>query len=162
MSGRLKQVGDDGALARELKSTTTVLEDCSVMMTDNDGIVDLCNNTAIPYGVMYRNTKNRIAASVGIESFQTGAQIDGKIGIIRSGIVELPLDIDHGAVNVGDAIIVGPANIGRVIKGTMPSTFAEELLLVGFAEEKIAAPGGGLRTQATVKTALKLYRGVAP
>ena len=162
MAGRYKRAGDDGVIMRTLKSTSVLDEDCLVVKTDADGIVEPCDNAAVPYGVAYRSTKDRIANSVGISQNQTGAQVDGKVAVFRSGIAELPLDIDHGAINFGTAIYVGPSDNGKVVGGADPSTTAGALLLVGWAEEKIAAPAGGQRTKATVRVALALARGGAP
>ena len=55
-------------------------------------------------------------------------------------------------------IIVGPADIGKVIKGDS-TDIAEFLRRVGWSEETVAVPGGGLRTKDTVLVALDIQGG---
>ncbi len=154
--GRDRHVGKN--FTRELKSTTSVDEENSVLMIDTGEIVDLADNTKMPYAICFGDTTDPISLSIGNTVFLTGAQLDGEIPMFRSGWAEIPLDIDHSALIVGDMLIVGPADIGRVIKGD-PTDATELLRRVGWCEEVIAAPGGGLRTKATVLCVLDMHNG---
>ena len=67
------------------------------------------------------------------------------------------MDIDHGALAIGDKLVVGPADIGRVIKsGDAYGTNDERQ--VATCEEVVAAPTGGERTQDSVKAYLNFNR----
>jgi len=157
-AGRERSVGKN--FTRPLKSTTKIVEDHIVVSADSAGIVDLCDNTVTPYAVTYRSTQDPILQKVGKEAFLLGSEIKGEIPLVRSGWVEVSLDVDHSAIDVGDMLIVGPSDNGRVVKGN-PATALEFTRRVGWAEEKIAAPGGGLRTKATVLVSLDI-KGGAP
>ncbi len=154
--GRDRSVGKN--FTRALKSTTKVEEENSVMMIDTLEIVDLADNTKMPYAIFYGDTQGRIERTIGQTTYLTGAQMDGEVPLFRSGWAELPLDIDHSAIALGDLLIVGPADIGRVVKGD-PTDATELLRRVGWAEEVVAVPGGGLRTKATILAVLDMHMG---
>lgn len=143
------------AIYRPLKSTTKIIEDHTVVsIVSTTGIVDLCNNTEThPYAVTTRTTKSKRKQLIGLDEFDTGAEVPGDIKLTRTGLVDLSLDIDHALIGIGDLLIVGPADIGRVVKGDK-TTAADILRGVAWAEEIIAAPAGGTRTQKTVKAYL--------
>lgn len=160
--GRDIEVGNQ--FTRELKSTTKVEEDNSIMMLDATDVVALCDNTKIPYACFFGTTKDRISLKIGVDKFLLGSEINSKSPLFRSGWAEVPLDIDHGAIGIGDMLVVGPTDNGRVVgeAGTGsgdPSVAADLLRRVGWAEEIIAAPGGGLRTQPAVLCVLDMHRG---
>lgn len=155
----LENVRQRNAIYRELKSTTKIVEDHVIVKTDNDGIVDLCDNAEVlPYACTTKTTKSKRKQLIGIDEYDTGAEVPGKIKLVRTGIVDLSLDVDHAAINVGDMLIVGPADIGRVVKGDHTDA-AEFKRRVAWAEEKVAVPGSGQRTQTTIKASLDFTRG---
>ena len=154
-AGRDRSVGKN--FTRKLKSDKSLDEDHIVLM-QTAGVIEPCDNTVIPYAIGYRSTLDKFQNSVGKETFNTGADINAETACFRSGWAEIPLDIDHAAIAIGDMIIVGPADIGKVIKGDS-TDIAEFLRRVGWAEETVAVPGGGLRTKDTVLVALDIQGG---
>lgn len=158
MADRTRSVGKN--FTRALKSTTSLQEDCLVLKTDADGIVDLCDNATQPYAIAYRSTQDKFQASVGKTAYLTGADLTGQIAMFRSGWAELPLDFNHAAINIGDPITVGAGDIGRVDKLTI-AAYTDLLLIVGWSEEKVAAGGVGTRIKPTLEVALDI-RGGAP
>jgi hypothetical protein len=160
--GRDRHVGKN--FTKPLAAASSVQEENSVMGINASGEVDLCDNVEIPYAIYFGDSSDRIARTIGTTSYLTGANINGEVPLFRSGWAEIPLDIDHGAIIVGDMLVVGPADNGRVVGpsgtgGGDPATAADLLRRVGWAEEAIAAPGAGLRTQATVLCVLDMHRG---
>lgn len=159
MAGRVVSIGK--ALNRELKGTTSLTEDCLVLSVGADSKVDRCDAALRPYAIAYTSTVDRLSMTIGNEVFKTGAQLNDPIAVFRSGLVNVPLDVNHGAINVGDMLIVGGSGDGRVGKGN-PGTATEFARRVGWAEEKVAAPSSNTsRTKATILVALDI-RGGAP
>ncbi len=156
MTGRTRSVGKN--FTRPLAAAAKVEEENSVMMINASGEVLLADNTAMPYAIFFGDTTGRIERTIGQTTYLIGSQINGEVPLFRSGWAEIPLDIDHAAIAIGEMLAVGPADIGRVIAAD--ETDAATLLRrVGWAEEAIAVPGAGLRTQATVLCVLDMHNG---
>jgi len=146
-----------GALYRTLKSTTKIIEKHMILSADVDGVVDLATNTATPYACTTDTTKSKRKQLIGIDEYDTGADVPGKIKVIRSGLVDLSLDIDHSAIDVGDKLVVGASDDGTVDKA--PDAWGtNDHLAVAVAEEKVAVAPAGKRTQPTIKAALNFVR----
>ena len=162
-AGRERSVGKN--FTAILADATALIEEHLVLsVAPTTGVVDLCNNTVIPYAIAFSDTLDPISRTIGNTVFLTGAQISGAIPLMRSGVVLLALDIDHGLIGIGDMIVVGASDDGTVVgeaaaSGGDPTMAADLLRRVGWAEEIVAAPGAGLRTQATVEVVLDMHRG---
>jgi hypothetical protein len=146
------------AIYRELKDDTKIIEDHMIVSADNDGVVDLCTNTATPYACTTKSTKSKRKQLIGVDEYDTGADVPGKIKLTRTGLVDLSLDVGHLAINVGDKIVVGSSDDGTVDKA--PDAWGtNDELCVAVAEEKVAvAASGSVRTQPTVKAYLNFVR----
>ena len=160
-SGRVSDVGQ--VLPRKLKSTSQILQEHIVLSINaTNGEVHPYDDADFDnpiYGVTVRSTKSRIDQSIGKTVYLTGTEReDEAIAIIRTGIVDVALDVDHGLIRYGDAIYVNGSD-GTCKHGTQPNTLKSLRSLVGFAEEGIAAPAAGTRTQETVRVSLALMNG---
>ncbi len=161
-AGRERSVGKN--FTAPLAAATQLIEEHLILSVEaTTGIVDLCNNTVIPYAVAFSDTLDPISRTIGNTVFLAGSAV-ADIPLMRSGVVRLPLDIDHGLIGFGDMIVVGPSDDGTVVGeagtgGGDPTMAADLLRRVGWAEEIVAAPGGGLRTQLTVEVVLDMHRG---
>ena len=161
-SGRDITVGQN--FTKKLEDATALVLDHLVLSINASNELILCDNVEIPYAIGFRSTKDRRHQTIAETKFNTGAEIGEDIAVFRSGWATIPLDIDHGAIAVGDMMLVGGADIGRVVGeagtgGGDPTTAADLLRRVGWAEEIIAAPGAGLVTQEACLTCLDMHRG---
>lgn len=155
-SGRVSDVDD--VLSRVLDDTFAIVQEHIVVEVEGvTGIVKPDGGSPHPYAVTVRSTQSRVHQSIGETVYLTGAEREGEaIALIRSGMVDLALDINHGDIDIGSALYVGLSADGTVISGTNPTTTAERLLLVGWAEEHIVQPASGERTQETVRASLDM------
>lgn len=139
--GRDYKVG--GYINRPLEDTASLITDGLVVSIDANGDVILCTNTATPYGIASRSTQNKVARTAGITSFDTGAERDGGVAIMKSGIIELQLGSDNIAIKVGDRIICHADDDGTVNGASAIAAVADILLTVGYAESVVATDAGG-------------------
>lgn len=147
------------ALYRPLKSTAKIVERHVIVSVSGTGVVDLCSNTEVlPYACTTRTTKSKRKQTIGIDEYDTGADVPGDIKLVRNGMVDLSLDNGHGAIAVGDMLIVGLADNGRAIKGNH-ATAAEYKRRIGWAEEAVAISTASTRTQETIRAYLDFTRG---
>ncbi len=155
--GEGRNYGVGGYINRPLEAAVKLLTDGLVVSIDASGDLILCTNTATPYGIASRSTQNKVARTAGITSFDTGAERDGGVAVMKSGIVELQLGSDNVAIKVGDRIICHADDDGTVNGGSAIAAVADILLTVGYAESVVAMDAGGV-----VLVNLKLEAGGAP
>lgn len=153
-AGRDRSVGKN--FTRKLEAATSIVKDHIVVSINSSGEVILATNTSNPYAITYRSTQDKFQQSVGKTTFNTGADIEAEIALLRSGWVELELGSTNIAIAIGDAIIVHADDDGTVNGAADPTTTAEKALVVGWAEEAKAVDVGG-----TILVALDLMMGGA-
>lgn len=153
--GRDYAVG--GYINRPLLAATSLTLDHLVLAIDANGDVDRALNTENVYGVASRSTQDKVARTAGITQYLTGANLDGGVAVIKSGIVELPLGSTNLAIKVGDRIVVHADDNGTVNGAADEALVADKYLTVGYAEEVVALDAGG-----TVLVNLTMALGGAP
>ncbi len=155
--GEGRDYGVGGYINRPLEATASLITDGLVVDIDVNGDLILAVNTGRPYGVASRSTQNKVARTAGITSFDTGADRDGGVAVMKSGIVELTLGSTNLAIKVGDRIVVHADDDGTVNGAIDIAAVADILLTVGYAESVVAVNAGG-----KVLVNLKLELGGAP
>lgn len=155
--GEGRDFGVGGYINRPLEAAVSIITDGIVMSIDANGDLILCTNTAEPYGIASRSTQNKVARTAGITSFDTGAQRDGGVPIMKSGIVELQLGSTNLAIKVGDRIVCHADDDGTVNGAIAIAAIADILLTVGYAESVVGVDVGG-----KVLVNLRLELGGAP
>ncbi len=146
------------AIYRTLEATAKIIEDHMVVELDSSQEVIISAGINAPYAVTTKTTKSKRKQLIGLDEFDTGADVPGQIKLTRSGLVDLALAIDHGALIPGDKLVADPTTAdGKVGKATDAWGTNDELA-VATCEEVVAAPGSGLRTQASVKGYLNFVR----
>ncbi len=142
---------------RPLLSTASLIVDGLVLAINASGEVILCTNTTQVYGVANRSTQDKVARTAGITQFLTGANLDGGVPVLRSGIVELQLGSDNIAIAIGDRIICHADDDGTVNGAAAIAAVADLGLTVGYAESVVAMDAGG-----KVLVSLSILKGTAP
>lgn len=147
------------AIYRPLKSTDKIIQDHMIVtVAPTTGIVAIANNTDIPYACTTKTTKSKRKQLIGIDEFDTGADVPGDIKLTRTGLVDLALDLDHAVLVIGDKLTVGLSDDGTVDKGVAAWGTNDELAVAVCEENVAVSAGGGTRQQATVKGYLHFHR----
>jgi hypothetical protein len=146
------------AIYRPLEAATSLDQDHIVLELDASDDLIVSAGVNAPYAVSTKSTKSKRKQLIGIDEYDVGADVPGQIKVTRSGLVDLALAIDHGALEVGDKLVADPTTAdGKVGKAT-DAWGTNDHLCVAVCEEVVAVPGAGLRTQATVKAYLNFVR----
>ena len=146
------------AIYRKLEDTVKLDQDHIVLALDGSDELILDIGTGAPYAVSTRSTKSKRKQLIGLDEFDVGADVPGNIKVTRSGLVDLALAIDHGAIEVGSKLVADPTTANGKVGLATDAWGTNDELAVATAEEVVAAPGSGLRTQATVKAYLNFVR----
>ena len=149
-------------ISRPLEDTASILQEHVALSIDSvTGKVQPYNDPGLNlriYGVSVRSTKARLDQSVTKEVFLTGKERGGEaITIMRSGMCDVALDVDHGLIGFNSPIRCS-GNAGLVKLGDVNGA-KQHKTLVGFSEEVIAAPASGTRTKPTVRISLAMQNG---
>ena len=152
MSANVRQ---SGGIYRTLGDTTKIEQDHLIVKCSSAGVVELCGSSDTPYACTTKTTYSKRHAVIGEKRYLNGADFPGQVKVIRMGIVDLALATGHGAIAIGDKLVV--KSNGQV-GSTSDAWGTNDGKVVAIAEETIAAPAdSNSRTQETVKAALNFF-----
>lgn len=168
-SGRTREPGEvfrkplkDADSLNDSGYVLSALEETSIQK------VAICGGAAtdFPYAVNMRSTRDPFDLAHPATTFLIGSSTRlPTIDLVDDGEVALKVANNNAAIAVGDPIVVAAAGGGKVDKFTptalttptsaeVNARFKELGRLVGYAQEKIAAGGGGLPGADKVRTKL--------
>lgn len=151
-------VAQRDAIYRTLEATTKIVEDHVIVTLNAAGEAVLANGVITPYASTTKTTKSKRDAAIGKDVFLTGAEQPGAIKLTRSGLVNLSLALDHDVIVIGDKLAVKVSSADGTVEKAADAWGTNDELGVAVAEEAVAVPAGGQRTQATIQAYLNFNR----
>jgi len=164
-SGRTREPGE--VFRKPLKDADSLNDSGYVLYALEETSIQkvaIAASTNFPYAVNLRSTRDPFDLAHPATTFLAGSSARlPTIDLVDDGEVALKVANNNAAIAVGDPLVVAAAGGGKVDKYT-PTTvsvladtvtrFVELGKIVGYAQEKIAAGGGGLPGADKVRTRL--------